>query len=84
MHGNLTEWCRDQFLPYRTPARPGDGLRVESPDDPIASDRVTARGGSFYVPAAFAASRARHQYPRSHKGMNLGIRPIIAGWPPSK
>ena len=84
VHGNIAEWCRDQFLPYDLiEARPLDGFR--SVDAKTAADpraRVCARGASFHTPAIYATSWARHHYPREHTGANIGIRPIVASWPP--
>lgn len=53
VHGNLNEWCRDDYADYATPAAPGTGER-EGP----TRERV-ARGGGYGGGAAAARSARR-------------------------
>ena len=55
VHGNVWEWCRDEFVLYHeVPPREGDGLRGEQGD----ASRV-CRGGAFDVDASNARCSAR-------------------------
>jgi formylglycine-generating enzyme required for sulfatase activity len=55
MHGNVWEWCLDEYGDYTGPVRAGDGLRLQGNG---TSDR-TSRGGSFFSTAASVRSADR-------------------------
>ena len=51
MHGNVWEWCLDEFGSYETPTRPGDGLREQE-----GAEIRVLRGGSFNASARSSRS----------------------------
>jgi formylglycine-generating enzyme required for sulfatase activity/serine/threonine protein kinase len=68
--GNVWEWCRDAYTSYETPARAGDGERVDE-----TSPYRMARGGSYTHTAAHAASSYRNQTAPDTRSNHLGLRP---------
>jgi formylglycine-generating enzyme required for sulfatase activity len=70
MHGNVWEWCRDEYGDYRTPPQREDGARVGD-----GSGMHVSRGGSFYFPASNARSAYRSRDLASRRGLHLGCRP---------
>jgi formylglycine-generating enzyme required for sulfatase activity len=70
VHGNVWEWCLDEYGPYEVDPRPGDGLRLHGG----ARYRV-GRGGSFNDPAAFARSALRSLFSPVVRAILLGVRP---------
>ncbi len=70
--GNLSEWCRDTWESYDTPARPGDGLRTGN-----ETYRVV-RGSDFANSAAASLSASRRGYPEHVPPGTAGIRPARA------
>ena len=73
VHGNVWEWCRDEFEYYELPARPGDGLRRTLTVEEGLSR--TLRGGSFTDPAVDARTTRRNNHPPGFQGSNVGLRP---------
>jgi formylglycine-generating enzyme required for sulfatase activity len=71
MHGNVWEWCEDRWHDYGEPGRPDDGRAWT---DGNAPSRV-ARGGSFYVSAAYCRSAFRHWDDRDFRFHFVGFRP---------
>jgi formylglycine-generating enzyme required for sulfatase activity len=71
VHGNVWEWCLDEYGSYAGPVRAGDGLRLRGDG---SSYRVN-RGGSFGLPAVLARSASRHGYTPTLCGNALGLRP---------
>jgi formylglycine-generating enzyme required for sulfatase activity len=75
VHGNVMEWCQDQYGPYGNPARAGDGLRIPAglaPDAP----RVL-RGGDFRNPPAAARSAFRvGTFSPQTRDAQIGLRPL--------
>jgi len=72
VHGNVWEWCRDDYASYANPARPNDGLRrVKS------SGRKVARGGGFFAPASKAMSWKRMPLSPTFQNRGLGVRPVM-------
>jgi formylglycine-generating enzyme required for sulfatase activity len=74
MHGNVREWCRDEFGSYQVAPRPGDGLRHPPRED---GSRVH-RGGSFRDSAEELRCAARRQALASYRLDALGFRPIAS------
>lgn len=72
LHGNVREWCRDDFGSYRVSPRPGDGLR--HPPRPEGS-RVH-RGGGFSDPASELRCAARGHANANYRLDALGFRPV--------
>jgi len=77
VHGNVAEWCADEYLRYGDVApRSGDGLRGD-PTTPPAAPRVV-RGGSPADPHATIAARttARAKLPGIAREPMVGVRPV--------
>lgn len=73
MHGNVWEWCLDNYGPSATPPRAGDGMRHE-PEG--AADRV-ARGGSWYDGPTVARSAYRLGCRPGFRLNDIGFRPAL-------
>jgi serine/threonine protein kinase/formylglycine-generating enzyme required for sulfatase activity len=74
-HGNVAEWCRDEYLPYgESTTAPGDGLRT-APGERPAAPRVV-RGGACYQGATAARSAAREARAPTIRDSATGLRPI--------
>ena len=69
MHGNVWEWCRDDWHPDYIGA-PGDGSAWR---DGSGSKRVV-RGGSCGTAPNSCGSAHRHNVARAHRGIALGFR----------
>ncbi|PRQ10189.1 SUMF1/EgtB/PvdO family nonheme iron enzyme [Enhygromyxa salina] len=72
MHGNVREWCRDDFGSYAKIPRVGDGLR----HPPSETGSRVYRGGSYLDGPAEARSAARRPILPSYRLDSLGFRPI--------
>ena len=69
MHGNVWEWCLDDYGPYTNPPRPGDGLR-QTKDHRF---RIY-RGGSFHENAMYSTSHIRGGDVPTFTSKSLGLR----------
>lgn len=74
VHGNVCEWCRDEYFSYEVPVENGTGRRPG-----ISGERI-ARGGNFGGNATFARSAARAKFgtgisPGASHG--FGFRPSL-------
>ncbi|HGY93056.1 MAG TPA: hypothetical protein ENK43_17970 [Planctomycetes bacterium] len=69
VHGNVWEWCRDEFGNYRRAHAPEDGLLAE-----IGAAKRTYRGGGFDLPSFNARSALRGGRHPSVRGLSLGCR----------
>ena len=76
IHGNVWEWCRDEYALYDSPVHEGDGERVASG----GRNRVN-RGGSFYHTAQQARSAYRNNSAPDMRINHLGLRPTSAVQP---
>lgn len=70
VHGNLWEWCLDEYGSYSGTVRAGDGLRLLG----TGSATRCNRGGNFDFPAAHARSSNRRHNAPSLRGNGLGAR----------
>ncbi len=71
MHGNLWEWCRDNYLDYLVPPKPKAGLRTGP-----STTRVI-RGGTYFNGSKWARSAARAKYTPDGKSRLMGFRPSL-------
>ena len=71
VHGNVWEWCLDEYGSYRGAVRPGDGLRLQGD----GSAHRVARGGRFNIPAFNARSAYRSHDAPAFRSVILGLRP---------
>ena len=69
MHGNVWEWCEDDFCPY------GGGAAVD-PIGACGSPRKVIRGGSWYFNADSARSALRYTHRPADRGFSLGFRVV--------
>jgi formylglycine-generating enzyme required for sulfatase activity/tRNA A-37 threonylcarbamoyl transferase component Bud32 len=82
VHGNVQEWCLDDYVPYGTsyPTRASDPVVLVTSDDNrgALSGSKLIRGGSWRVRAHESRSGDRYHFPPdvSHSGM--GVRPARA------
>jgi len=77
LHGNVSEWCRDEKLPYPDfAARAGDGLRVRPTPNPDGWRVV--RGGSVRDGALGCRSSARSSHTPAGGDGVIGLRPVRA------
>jgi formylglycine-generating enzyme required for sulfatase activity len=72
MHGNVWEWCQDNFGPYTAMPRTGDGSRH---DGRVEGTRVVRGGGWFYV-ARHARAAVRVEWQPNKRDRIIGFRPI--------
>ncbi len=73
VHGNVWEWCLDEFGDYEGSApRPGDGLRHE----PLAEGNRVIRGGSWIDPARKARAASRLNRHPDDRLAYLGFRAV--------
>jgi formylglycine-generating enzyme required for sulfatase activity len=70
MHGNVWEWCLDEYGRDSAVPRPGDGLQLHSD----RSGYHVYRGGSFVDPAAVARSANRFINAPTFRNGDLGLR----------
>jgi formylglycine-generating enzyme required for sulfatase activity len=72
MHGNVYEWCRDDYSDQFAPLRRGDGLRLGAQD--TATVVGVYRGGSFPEPADKLRCARRNRVEAGTRNMNVGVR----------
>jgi formylglycine-generating enzyme required for sulfatase activity len=77
VHGNLAEWCLDDYVDYAAvPARTSDGLRRVS-DAETAAPRVVRGGACREGPLAARSSARQSRLPGTRES-RLGLRPMRA------
>ncbi|XZE18023.1 SUMF1/EgtB/PvdO family nonheme iron enzyme [Pirellulaceae bacterium SH449] len=67
MHGNVSEWCRDWYGPYRNTA-------VTDPVGPSMGEFTVSRGGGCFSLAWSCRSAKRYDSRTDNRGLNLGFR----------
>jgi formylglycine-generating enzyme required for sulfatase activity/serine/threonine protein kinase len=70
VHGNVWEWCRDEYGEYSLEVSPGDGERLGG--NPTFH---VSRGGSFLHPASHSRSANRNNSAPDTRANHLGLRP---------
>jgi formylglycine-generating enzyme required for sulfatase activity len=69
MHGNVWEWCADEYCPYPTTA-------VTDPAGQCGSGLKVIRGGSWYFDASSARSALRYTHAPHLRGFSIGFRVV--------
>ncbi len=77
MHGNVYEWCLDDWHDNYTDA-PADGSAWFSSDDKLSdkTGRAVLRGGSWLNPPRLCRSAFRDGYNRDNRNYNIGFRVV--------
>jgi formylglycine-generating enzyme required for sulfatase activity len=80
MHGNLDEWCLDDWHDNYTDA-PADGSAWFSSDDKLSekTGRAVLRGGSWVYGSQSCCSAARYGNVRAYHYSSIGFRVVCSG-----
>jgi formylglycine-generating enzyme required for sulfatase activity len=79
MHGNVYEWCLDDWHENYTDA-PADGSAWFSSDDKLSdkTGRTVLRGGSWDYRARYCRSASRGRYSRDYRNRYFGFRVVCS------
>jgi formylglycine-generating enzyme required for sulfatase activity len=69
LHGNVWEWCADEYCPYPATA-------VRDPVNRCRSPYKVIRGGSWYFGADSARSALRYTHEPKLRGFSIGFRVV--------
>jgi formylglycine-generating enzyme required for sulfatase activity len=87
LHGQLNEWCGDQWHRDPVAAAPADGAAIEGPDPGLAGDKEQRyrllRGGSWFGIPHSARAACRSSYGPDSDGTSVGLRPCCPSPPGS-
>ncbi len=87
LHGQLTEWCGDQWHRDPVAAAPADGAAIEGPDIGLAGDKEQRyrllRGGSWFNDPRYARAAFRDGNIPGHDSPLFGLRPCCPSPPGS-
>jgi formylglycine-generating enzyme required for sulfatase activity len=79
MHGQLLEWCSDQWQRDPLAGALGDGSTVEGPDPELEGNQEQVyrllRGGSWLISPRLARSAFRNGQRPDYVGTLIGVRP---------
>jgi formylglycine-generating enzyme required for sulfatase activity len=87
LHGQLSEWCGDQWHRDPVAAAPADGAAIEGPDPGLAGDKEQRyrllRGGSWINHPHSARAAFRNSYDPDIVITDVGLRPCCSSLPGS-
>jgi formylglycine-generating enzyme required for sulfatase activity len=87
LHGQLFEWCGDQWHRDPVAAAPADGAAIEGPDPGLAGDKeqryMLLRGGSWFDGPHFARAAFRYGGGPGNGLTLIGLRPCCPSPPGS-
>jgi formylglycine-generating enzyme required for sulfatase activity len=87
LHGQLSEWCGDQWHRDPVAAAPADGAAIEGPDPGLAGDKEQRyrllRGGSWINHPHSARAAFRNSYDPDIVVTDVGLRPCCSSLPGS-
>ena len=87
LHGQLDEWCGDQWHRDPVAAAPADGAAIEGPDPGLAGDKEQRfrllRGGSWFSSPRAARAAFRSSHLPGNDDASFGLRPCCPSPPGS-
>jgi formylglycine-generating enzyme required for sulfatase activity len=87
LHGQLSEWCGDQWHRDPVAAAPADGVAMEGPDPGLAGDKEQRfrllRGGSWFDDPHYARAAFRGSSDPDGDFTLIGLRPCCPSPPGS-
>jgi formylglycine-generating enzyme required for sulfatase activity len=87
LHGQVSEWCGDQWHRDPVTAAPAEGAAIEGPDPGLVGDKEQRyrllRGGSWLDGPRSARAAFRFSYGPGSVGTGIGLRPCCPSPPGS-